>query len=379
VVVEVTVVVAWGSLVEVEELVETVVVVLVDVVVVGTVLVEVLDVELVVAVVLVDEDDDELVVVDVLVLELLELLEEDDEDVDVVDEVLVELLDDVVVEEVEDVLVVLLDEVVTVVVVDVLVLELLELLDEDVEDVDVVVEVEDVLVVLLDDVVTVVVVDVVVVNVVVDVLVLELLELVDEDVEVVVVDVSVVEVVAQTSGIHASAQLRTIPHESTGGKPSAHLSVNLGLQLTTPCLLIDLQSTYPGRPQSELTSACLTSFRHAFDSSAAPRSRASRFSTGVQHCLYRWALAAPSQVHSASMAARTSATAVGLVHRDATPHLNAARALGTIASMIAIVSATPFTRWCIARRPPQSRNAACGEPRKVSPLAADSAIRCVCT
>jgi hypothetical protein len=287
--------------------------------------------------------------------------------------VLVSVLEVVDVLVVDVSVVVVLDVVVGIVVVDVLVVEVV--------DVVVVTVVVDVLVVVVT---IVVLVDVDVVTVVVLVVVVTVVVLVD----VVVVEASVVEVVLQIGASHASAQLTTAPQVLTGGNGSSHLSVNTGLQLTTPFLLVFLQSTHPGRPQRELMSARLISLRQAPGSVSRPSSRAKSFSTGFQHCRKRPALAAPSHGHLASMLARTEATAAGSGHLETVSHLNFARAFGATASVAAAKSAirresrprfrgAADTRAPIARGPHVSpgrddpaylrgtvrRQRACGTPR----------------
>lgn len=189
-----------------------------------------------------------------------------------------------------------------------------------VEVVDVTVVV-DVVVVLVTVVVLVEVVDV---SVVLDELVVVLVDVVD-------VEARLVEVVLQARGLQASAHDTATPHESAGGNGSSHLSPNAGRHVTTPRLLVLRQSTYPGRPQRELTSARLISFWQALGTRAAPSARASSFNTGRAHRLKRLALADPSQGHSTSMAARSCSTAAGSGHAESVSQRNAAHAPGTTA------------------------------------------------
>jgi hypothetical protein len=245
--------------------------------------------------------------------------------------------------EVDDVV---LDDEVVVVDVDGLELEPSEVDVEDVLDtvvvalVDVTVEVE------LD--VDVVTVELVTVVLVVDVLLVEptLDEVVVEVVIVVVLEVParVVDVVEHAGGSHASAQLVKSAQPSSIGNGSSHLSASLGTHDSTPFRLVLRQRTKPGRPQREFASARRTSRWQAFGKRALPSSFASRRTTGLQQWRYLAGLAMPSQAHSRSTAARTSARTAGSEQDEGVPHLKPARAENAMPSTPMAISVNT-ARW----------------------------------
>jgi hypothetical protein len=147
-----------------------------------------------------------------------------------------------------------------------------------------VVEVVEVATVLVVDEVEV---EVVVAMVVVVMAVDEVLD--DEVVLVLVVDVvvgwSVVDVVVQSVGSHASAQLMNAPQELLGGKASSHFVSLVTWQITSPFFFSLRQSTNPGLPQSDAFSPLVTSVLQALGKPVLPSSCCIAFKTGFQHCL----------------------------------------------------------------------------------------------
>jgi hypothetical protein len=146
---------------------------------------------------------------------------------------------------------------------------------------------------------------------------------------VLLVPPSVVEVVGHGGGSQASAQLVKAWHSLPGGRTSKHFAAVLATQ-PSPFWPDVRQSTNPGRPQREFTSARFTYFTQPLGNSVLPSSFATRFKTGRQQRLYRPALAIPSHMHSASIVARTCATIAGSGHPESASHMNAAPALATV-------------------------------------------------